>query len=129
MLSLLLRMNGYFTVEAADGQEAVELAQIERPDLILMDLNLPVLDGLKATRRILEGAETRDVPVVAVTAYGTPDYRLKALAAGCCAFLTKPLNKEELEKTIRRLLPGTGTVPTAAAPFMTPRPRHSAISA
>lgn len=129
MLSLLLRMNGYITIEAADGQEAVEVAQLERPDLILMDLNLPVLDGLKATRRILERPELRGVPVVAVTAYGTPDYRLKAIAAGCSAFLTKPLKKEHLEETIKRLLPGTEPAPIVNVPFITPRAKHSALFA
>lgn len=129
MLSLLLQMNGYVTTEAADGQEAVEVAQLKRPDLILMDLNLPVLDGLKATRRILERAETRDVPVVAITAYGTPEYRLKAIAAGCSEFLTKPLNKERLEKTIKQLLPPTEPTPTASTPFLTPHQKRSGPSA
>jgi CheY-like chemotaxis protein len=129
MLSLLLQMNGYVTTEAADGQEAVEVAQLQRPDLILMDLNLPVLDGLKATRRILEQAETRDVPVVAITAYGTPDYRLKAIAAGCSEFLTKPLNKERLERTIKRLLPGTKPAPKTDTPFFAPPARRAALAA
>jgi two-component system cell cycle response regulator DivK len=129
MLSLLLQMNGYVTTEAADGQEAIEVAQLKRPDLILMDLNLPVLDGLKATRRILERAEMRDVPVVAITAYGTPDYRLKAIAAGCSEFLTKPLNKERLEKTIKQLLPRNRTSPAANTPFSTPPARLAALSA
>lgn len=104
MIGLQLRMNGYRVVEAADGQEAVEMAQREHPDLILMDLNLPVIDGFTATRRIREQAEMREVPIVALTAYGTPDYRHRALAAGCNEFITKPINLDCLERTLCSML-------------------------
>ena len=104
MISMALRMNGYQVIEATDGLEAVEVARRERPDIILMDLNLPVLDGLAATCRIREQPEMRDVPIVAITAYGTPDYRLKALAAGCNRFMTKPLDIPRLEATVKHLL-------------------------
>jgi two-component system cell cycle response regulator DivK len=109
MISMVLRMSGYVVVEATNGQEAVELARRTRPNVILMDLHLPVLDGLAATRRIREQPETRDVPVVALTAHGTPDYRLKALAAGCNEFLTKPLDFDQLERTLKHLLPETAS--------------------
>ena len=104
VVSLTLRMSGYRVLEAANGQEAIEIARREHPDLILMDLNLPVVDGLTAARRIREQAELRDVKIVAVTAYGNPEHRHKALAAGCDDFMTKPVNLDQLEKKLQSLL-------------------------
>ena len=104
MISMVLSMSGYRVVEACNGLEAVELARRERPDAILMDLNMPVLNGFDATRRIREMPEMADVPVLAITAYGTPDYHLKALAAGCNKLITKPLDLDRLETTLRLLL-------------------------
>ncbi len=101
---------GCRVVEAANGQEAIELAQTERPDLILMDLNMPVLDGFNATMRIREYEATRDVPVVAVTAHNTAEFRAAAGAVGCCDYLLKPLDFERLYELLERLLP-----PRAAA--------------
>ena len=74
MMRRLLEMSGYQVLEAVNGEEAVELAKRERPSLILMDLSLPLLDGLAATRRIRQEAELRDVPIVAVSAHDTADF-------------------------------------------------------
>lgn len=97
-------MSGYRVVEAVNGQQAIEVAQREQPDLILMDLSLPMLDGLTATRRIRELAEMRNVPIVAVSAHDTADFHADALAAGCNEYVTKPIDFELLEKLLERLI-------------------------
>ena len=104
VVSLALKMSGYRVIEATNGQEAIEMAQREHPDLILMDMNLPIVDGFTATRRIREQAATSDVPIIAVTAYGTPDYRHRALAAGCDEFITKPIDLNQLERKLHTIL-------------------------
>lgn len=106
MMRLLLEMRGHHVVEAANGQEAVELATRARPDLILMDLNMPVLDGITATMLLRERPETSGVPVVAVTAHcGDLEWRERALAAGCVECVEKPVDFERLERLLDRLLP------------------------
>ena len=98
---------GYQVVEAGNGGEAVELAQSECPDLVLMDLNMPVMDGLAATERIRELREKcGDVPIVAATAFDTYGMREAALEAGCNAYLLKPLDLDELALIIAGLLFG-----------------------
>ncbi len=104
LMKLSLERQGYRVLEAVDGQRAVEVAASERPDLILMDLSLPVLDGLSATRRIRENSELRGVPIVAVTAHGEAQYRDKAMAAGCDDFFNKPIDFHKLEGVMRRHL-------------------------
>ncbi|HEX8180228.1 MAG TPA: response regulator [Pyrinomonadaceae bacterium] len=104
MLKLKLELSNYKVLEATNGQEAVELAQRERPTLVLMDICLPVLDGFAATRAIREQPALRDLPIIALTAYGTAEHRIKAAAAGCNDFLTKPLSFERLEESMARLL-------------------------
>ncbi len=98
-------MSGYYVVEAMNGEEAVEIARREQPNLILMDLSLPLLDGLAATRRIREFAELRHVPIVAVSAHDTADFHADALAAGCNDYVTKPIDFDQLENLLSRLLP------------------------
>jgi CheY-like chemotaxis protein len=105
MMRRLLEMSGYRVLEAINGEEAVELAHRERPQLILMDLSLPQLDGLAATRRIRQHAELRDVPIVAVSAHDTADFHADALAAGCNDYVTKPIDFDQLEALLTRLLP------------------------
>ena len=105
MLRRMLEMSGCRVVEAANGQEAIDLSQREGPDLVLMDLNMPVLDGFNATLRIREDARTRDVPVVAITAYDTAESRAAATAVGCCEYVTKPLDHERLQTILQKLLP------------------------
>src|SRR5215207_4877223 len=91
MLSRRLQRKGHTVVTAADGERAVHLAQSESPDLVLMDLNLPVLDGWQATRRIKDGAGTGRIPVIALTAHAMSGDRQKALSAGCDDYDTKPV--------------------------------------
>lgn len=104
-MRLALEDRGYRIVEASDGAAAVELAERERPDIILMDLNLPVMDGLEATKRIRSNPEMADTVIVAVTAHSDQDYRARALAAGCNAFVTKPIDFEWLNGLLTNLLP------------------------
>lgn len=104
VLSVSLRDKGYRVVTAADGQEAVETAVRVRPDLILMDLHMPRLDGLAATERIREYAELCHVPILAITAFDTYGMREAALEAGCNKYLTKPLDLDHLGKLLRRIL-------------------------
>ncbi len=93
LAEFLLRSNGYRVTEASTAQEAFELLKADRPDLILMDIQLPGMDGLEATRKLKENPATRDIPVVAVTSYAMTGDREKALAAGCAGYITKPIDK------------------------------------
>jgi two-component system, cell cycle response regulator DivK len=104
MMKRLLEMSGYDVVEAVNGEEAVNLASAEHPDVILMDLSLPVVDGLGATRRIRAMAGPRHVPIIAVSAHDTADFHSEAVAAGCDAYITKPIDFAELEELVTRLL-------------------------
>ena len=100
----LLSSVGYEMIEALDGAAGVRLAASEHPDLILMDIQLPVLDGYEATRRIRENAELSQIPIVAVTSYALSGDDAKALEAGCNAYIAKPFSPRELLATIRGLL-------------------------
>lgn len=104
MMRRLLEMSGYGVVEATNGEEAVRLAQSERPQLILMDLSLPVIDGLAATRAIRKLNGFKETPIVAVSAHDTSDFQSEALAAGCNSYITKPIDFGNLETLIARLL-------------------------
>ena len=107
VLRRTLAYRGYRVVEAADGREAVEVALSECPDLVVMDLNMPVMDGLAATERIRELREKcGNMPIVAVTAFDTYGIREAALEAGCDAYLLKPLALDELESVVAGLLAG-----------------------
>jgi two-component system cell cycle response regulator DivK len=101
---------GYTLLVARDGAAGVAMARAELPDLILMDLSLPVMDGWEATRRIKDAPETRHIPVIALTSHAMVGEREKALAAGCDDFDTKPVELHRLLEKIRALLPkGTAT--------------------
>jgi CheY-like chemotaxis protein len=100
MLRLSMELSGYRVVEAINGQQAVEVARRERPDVILMDIGLPVMDGCKATRLIREDKALRNVAIVAVSANATAEYRVKALAAGCDEYVTKPIDFDHLKTLI-----------------------------
>ena len=106
VLSLELRQRGCRVITVADGREAVERALTAHPDLILMDLNLPRLDGLAATELIREHGEMDAVPIIAVTAFDTYGIAEAALEAGCQAYLLKPLDPDALERALRSALPG-----------------------
>jgi len=105
MMRRMLELQGCRVVEAVNGQEAIELSQRGGLDLVLMDLNMPVLDGFNATLRIREYERTRDVPVVAVTAYDSAEARAAAGAVGCCDYVVKPLDFDNLATLLRRLIP------------------------
>jgi len=95
---------GFTVLVATDGAQGVAMAAAEQPDLILMDLRLPVLDGWEATRRIKAQPETRHIPIIALTAYAMSGDREKALAAGCDDFDTKPVELPRLLEKVRALL-------------------------
>ena len=108
MLKLALEMEGYCVLEADNGRDACEMARRVKPDLILMDLIMPVMDGFIATRCIREEEALRDVPIIAITAHGTPEYRHKALAAGFSEYLTKPVDVNRLANVMESLLRARG---------------------
>ena len=95
---------GYSVLEASNGQEAVDIAGREHPDLILMDLDLPILDGIAATQRIRQQAEMENVPIVAVTAYPMSYTHVKAFAKGCNEYMPKPIDMSELAELVNRYL-------------------------
>ena len=109
MLSLDLQQQGYRVVTAANGEDAISVATQTLPNLILMDINLPTLDGLGATRRIRENNSLRDVPVVAITAFGTEGFQRAAYDAGVSGYLTKPLDLDRMHQLIARLLSPEGS--------------------
>jgi len=104
MLARRLAKRGYEVVIAVDGAQGVTLAQTEAPDLILMDMNLPVLDGSEATRQLRATPATRSIPVIALTAHAMAGDREKALEAGCDDYDTKPIELERLLGKIEALL-------------------------
>jgi len=104
MMRRLLEMEGYRVVEARNGEEAVRVAETENPSLILMDLSLPVIDGLAATRLIRKLPSFRTTPIIAVSAHDTSDFQSEAIDAGCDKYITKPIDFGELEKLISELL-------------------------
>ncbi len=104
MMKLWLQKKGYRVIEAEDGEQAVELAQSEQPDLIIMDMMMPGLDGLDATRQIREYQSLRQTPIVAVSAYGADEYRARALDAGCTDYVPTPFDPTALNQLIERLL-------------------------
>jgi two-component system cell cycle response regulator DivK len=104
----LLSKSGYDLIEATNGEEGVALAQSQRPDLILMDVQLPIIDGYEATRRIKSKAELRSIPVIAVTSYALSGDEAKARAAGCDAYVAKPFSPRQLLAKIREYLPNDG---------------------
>lgn len=106
MLSRRLARSGFEIVIAVDGREGVEKATSERPDLILMDMSLPIMDGWEATRHVKADPGTRAIPVIALTAHAMSVDRDKAMAAGCDDFDTKPVDLPRLLEKIRALLPG-----------------------
>jgi CheY-like chemotaxis protein len=96
--------DGFEVLVAGDGALGLAVAAAERPDLILMDLNLPVVDGWEATRRLRADPATRDIPIIALTAHAMAGDRERALAAGCDEFDTKPVDLERLLEKIRAVL-------------------------
>jgi two-component system, cell cycle response regulator DivK len=115
MLKMRLELLGEFEVLVAeDGEKGCATALAERPDLILMDLEMPVVDGWEATRRLKSEAATRDIPIIALSAHALAGTREKALAAGCDEFDTKPIEFDRLVATIRRIAAARTRRPKAA---------------
>jgi CheY-like chemotaxis protein len=105
MLKMRLELTDEFEVLVAeDGERGCAMAELERPDLILMDLELPVIDGWEATRRLKSNPLTRDIPIIALSAHALAGARENALAAGCDEFDTKPVEFDRLLEKVRRLL-------------------------
>ena len=109
MISLALQTQGYRVVTANNGEDAVTVATHTMPNLILMDINLPSLDGLGATRRILDNEALREVPIVAITAFGTEGFQRAAYDAGVSGYLTKPIDLDRMHQLIARLLSPTNS--------------------
>jgi CheY-like chemotaxis protein len=104
MIMRRLKLEGFESVSAADGLQAVSVAQAEQPDLILMDMGLPVLNGWQATQRIKADSEMATIPVIALTAYAMREDYAQCLAAGCDEFETKPIDFPRLFRKMRLLL-------------------------
>ena len=107
MMKLWLTRSGYRVIEAETGEEAVARAQSELPDLIIMDVMMPGLNGLDATRRIRQYQPLRNTPIVAVSAYGADKYRRIALEAGCTEYVSTPFEPDELKELIAKLFAGS----------------------
>ena len=102
VMRLLLEQRGHEVIEAANGREAVERAVQERPDFVLMDLNMPVMDGFHATRCLRNAGETAQIPIVALSAHaGDDQWRAKALECGCDEYYAKPLDFDDLDSLLR----------------------------
>ena len=104
MLRDLLSSVGYELIEAVTGEEGLSAAETQRPDLILMDIQLPGIDGYETTRRIKSNPALRNIPVIAVTSYALSGDDVKAFAAGCDAYVTKPFDPVELLERIQQYL-------------------------
>lgn len=104
MMRRLLEMAGYSVIEATDGEQAITMAVAARPALILMDLSLPKLDGLSATRRIRQKKGLKSVPIVAVSAHDSEQSRAEALDAGCNEYVTKPIDFDRLNELIQEFV-------------------------
>jgi CheY-like chemotaxis protein len=104
LMRLVLEVEGYRVLEAENGVVAVNTAQREQPDAILMDMSLPLMDGCQATKRIRQLPALRNTPIIAFTAYNRWDWRGKAILAGCTDFLTKPIQAQLLLEMLSRYL-------------------------
>jgi len=100
----ILEHVGYRVIEARDGEEGIECAHSSHPDIILMDISIPKIDGWEATRRLKSDDETRDIPVVALTAHALEEDREKALLAGCDGYLAKPVEPRRVVQEVRRFI-------------------------
>ena len=104
--TMALRPQGYEIVQAVDGEEAVAVAMRERPDLILMDIQLPKMSGLEATRKLRASDGFQKIPIIALTAYAMKGDKEKTRQAGCSYYLSKPVNTRELRQVVGDLLAG-----------------------
>ena len=102
----VLEINGYHVIEAVDGEEAIEKTKTENPDLILMDLFIPKIDGYEVTRRLKRDIDLKSIPIIALTAHAMKGDMEVALAAGCDGYIPKPIDVRELPKQIEHFLKG-----------------------
>ena len=102
----LLQVSGYSTILASGGKEGIELAKAKKPDLILMDIQMPGMDGLEATRILKADATTSGIPVIALTAYAMKGDKERMLKAGCNGYLAKPINTDDFLKEVAKYLSG-----------------------
>jgi two-component system cell cycle response regulator DivK len=105
LITFILEKNGYEVIQARDGLEGIEKAVQERPDLILLDIQLPVMDGYEVARRMKSMPELKDIPIVALTSYAMVGDRERILAAGCDGYIEKPINPETFMAEIEQHLP------------------------
>ena len=103
---MALRPHGYTLVEATDGEEALEIAVRDKPELIIMDIQLPKIDGVEVTRRLRQMPAFKHTPIIAVTAYAMKGDKEKVIEAGCDAYLSKPVNTRELPGLVAEMLSG-----------------------
>ncbi len=96
----ILQFNGYTTIEATDGRQGIDMARQYQPDLVLMDMELPVMGGIEATKRLKQDAETRHITIVALTANAMPGDKEKILAAGCQDYISKPFRLNDFLKKV-----------------------------
>jgi len=104
LMRTIVQKLGHQVIEAQDGLSGVELAITERPDLILMDIQLPLLDGYEATKKIRAAEETKDIPIIAITSYAMVGDKEKILAAGCTAYIEKPIDPESFIEELKKYL-------------------------
>ncbi len=104
LLKMTFKARGYTLLEATDGGEALDMAIRERPDLIIMDIQLPKINGLAVTRKLRELPEFRHIPIIAITAYAMKGDRERVIRAGCDAYLPKPINTRELPRVVAQML-------------------------
>jgi len=100
----LLQVSGYLTLEATDGVKGIELARAHKPDLIFMDMLMPIMDGLEATKILKADAETRNIPIIALTSYAMKGDEARISEAGCNGYITKPIDTREFLKKVSEFL-------------------------
>ena len=100
----ILQVSGYETIEATNGKQGVDMAKDKKPNLILMDIQMPVMDGLEATKILKTDVQTKDIPIIALTAYAMEGDKDKVLGAGCDGYITKPLEAKSFRKTVAEYL-------------------------
>ena len=104
LFEMILSAKSYTLLKAVDGEEALDMAMRERPDLIIMDIQLPGMNGLEVTRRLRENSAFSRIPIIAITAFAMKGDKEKAIEAGCSAYMTKPFNIRELTGMIAEML-------------------------
>ncbi len=107
----ILSVHGYKSIEAVDGEEGYKMAKEHKPDLILMDVQLPGIDGYEVTRRLKSEDDTKDIPIIIVTSFAMAGEENEARAAGCNDYLSKPINIHQFIETIKKYLPDQGLTP------------------